>query len=193
MGPILTLKNVSVYDEAGWALLPSTDLTVLPGQRVHVVTERPRFEALAEMIGGLREPDSGEVSLAGPVGYVSPEPGFWEGMDLLDNTALPLLATGIGKRARREAAMAELKSVGLGYAAHTYPKSLDLCEQRLAALARALVKKPSLLLLTDPASMLDEKETARFAEALTAQWETNRFAVLFCGRELILADKTINI
>ena len=193
MEPILTLQNISAYGPDGRTLLPPMDLTIFPGERVRVLTERPRFEALAEITGGLREPDRGEVELHGPVGYVSPDVGFWEGMTVLDNTALPLLATGIPKRARREAAMAALERVGLAYAAHTYPKSLSLCEQRLAALARALVKGPALLLLTDPAFLLDEKETARFADALAACWESDRFAVLFCGRELMPTDKTIHI
>ena len=193
MEPILTLQNISAYDGMGRALLPPMDLTIFPGERVRVITERPRFEALAEIIGGLREPDSGEATLDGQVGYMAPEPGFWKGMTVLDNTALPLLATGIPRRERRDAAMDALESVGLGYAAHTYPKSLSLGEQRLAALVRALVKKPALLILTEPTSMLDEKETERFVDALTDRWEKDGSAVLFCGSGIIPADKTIDI
>ena len=189
----MTLQNISAYDGAGRALLPPMDLTIHPGERVRVITERPRFVALAEIIGALREPDSGETVLDGPVGYMAPEPGFWKNMTVLDNTALPLVADGVTKWERRDAAMDALESVGLGYAAHTYPKSLSLGEQRLAALARALVKKPTLLILTEPASMLDEKETERFVSALTARWEKDRFAVLYCESSIIPADKTFNI
>ena len=193
MEPILTLQSISAYDGTGRALLPPMDLTIFPGERVRVITERPRFEALAEIIGGLREPDSGEAALDGPVGYMAPEPGFWNSMTVLDNTALPLMADGVTKWERRDAAMDALESVGLDYAAHTYPKSLSMGEQRLAALARALVKKPALLILTEPTSMLDEKETERFVDALTARWEKNGSAVLFCGSGIIPADKTIDI
>ena len=184
MEPILTLQNISAYDGTGRALLPPVVLTILPGERVRVITERPRFEALAEIIGGLREPDSGEAA---------PEPGFWKSMTVLDNVGLPLMADGVTKWERRNAAMDALESVGLDYAAHTYPKSLSMGEQRLAALARALVKKPALLILTEPTSMLDEKETERFVNALTVRWEKDGSAVLFCGSGIIPADKTIDI
>ena len=196
MEPVLTMKNICAYGPDGRALVPPTDLTVLPGERVRVVTERPRFEALARIAGGLAEPDNGEVCLAGGAGYVPPEPGFWEDMTVLDNIGLPLLAAGVSKRERRGAALAELTSVGLGYAAHTYPRSLGLCERRLAALARALVTRPALLILADPASMLDEKETARFSSALAGRWEAAGLAVLYragSGREPIPADRTIDL
>ena len=206
MQAVLTLQNISAYGPDGQALLPPLDLTIFPGERVRVVTEPPRFEALAQIIGGLLEPDGGEAALlgrpvgewapperAGQVGYAPAEPGFWEGMTVADNTALPLMAVGVAKRERRDAALEALERVGLGYAAHTYPKSLSLGERRLAALARALVRGPALVLLAQPASMLDEKETARFAAALAGRREAAGFAAVYSGGEILPADKTIHI
>ena len=193
MEPILTLQNISAYNKDGRALVPPTSLTVGPGERVRVVTERPRFEALARIAGGLMDPDVGEVELKGPAGYMSPDPGFWEDMTVLDNAALPLTAAGVSRYERREAAMAVLESLGLGYAAHGYPKSLGLCEQRLAALARALARGPELLILAEPVSMLDEKETRRFTNALSERWEADRFAVVYSGREILPTDRTIRL
>lgn len=209
MEPILTLQNISAYDKSGRALLSGTDLTVLPGERIRIITERPRFEALARIAGGLTEPDGGEIILLGQpilewhpldraahLGFLSPDPGFWEDMTVLQNTALPLIAAGAPLSERENAAMTVLQNLGIGYAAHAYPKSLGLCEQRLAALARALVRGPDILMLTDPASMLDDKETGRFVSALEARWEADGFAVLYCARSgdaLIPSDKTINL
>ena len=193
MEPILTLQNISAYDAKGRALVPPVSLAVLPGERVRVIAERPRFEALARIIGGLADPDSGEVAVCGPVGYIPPEADFWEEMSVLDNAAMPLAVAGVSKQDRRDAALRALDSVGLGYAAHTYPKSLGLCEQRLAALARALVGKPALLLLAEPVSMLDEKETARFLSALSERWTADRFAVLYSGRSMLPPDRTLRL
>ncbi len=193
MGPVLTLQNVSAYDANGRALVPPVSLAVLPGERVHVLAERPRFDALARIVGGLADPDSGEAAVCGPVGHMSPEADFWEDLTVLDNAALPLTVAGVSKRERRDAALAALESVGLGYAAHTYPKSLGLCEQRLAALARALVGKPALLLLAEPVSMLDEKETARFISALTERRTADRFAVIYSGPEILPPDRTLRL
>ncbi len=206
MEPILTLQNISAYDKDGRALVPPTSLTVLSGERVRVVGSRPRFEALARIAGGLTEPDGGEITLLGQplrdwrpldraarIGHMPSDPGFWEGMTVLDNTALPLIASGVSRYERREAAMAVLESLGLGYAAHAYPKSLGLCEQRLAALARALARGPELLILAEPVSMLDEKETRRFTTALSERWEADRFAVVYSGREILPTDRTIRL
>ena len=196
MEPILTLKNISAYDPDGRTLVPPTDLTVLPGECVCVLAERPRFEALARIIGNLMEPNGGEIEFSGTVGYMSPDSGFWEDMTVLDNTAIPLTIAGGSKRNCLDIALNMLENLGIGYAAHTYPKSLGLCEQRLAALARALVTGPELLILADPISMLNKKETERFVNALSERWGKDRFAVLYCtcnGSQIIPADKTIDL
>ncbi len=193
MEPVLTLQNISAYDAAGRALVPPVSLAVLPGERVRVIAERPRFEALARVVGGLTDPDSGEAVRNGPVGAMFPEPDFWDELSVLDNAAIPLTVAGISVRERRDAALEALESVGLGYAAHTYPRSLSLCEKRLAALARALVGRPALLLLAEPTSMLDEKETLRFLSALTARWAADRFAVIYSGPAILPPDKTLRL
>ncbi len=187
----MTLQGISAYGPDGRALVPPTELTVQPGERVRIIMEPTRFEALARIVGGLTEPDNGEVILNGTVGYMSPDAGFWEDMTVLDNTALPLTSAGVSRYERRDAAFDVLDSLGIGYAAHIYPQSLGLCERRLAALARALVKAPTILLLADPASMLDERETGRLVSAVMARWEADKFAVLYCGSEIIPADQTI--
>ena len=209
MKPILTAQNISAYDKDGQMLLSPMDLTILPGERVHVIAEQPRFEALARIIGGLRKPDNGEIELLGQplrewhplertahIGYMSPDTGFWEDMTVLQNVALSLIAAGISRREREDIALATLENMKIGYVAHTYPKSLGLGEQRLAALVRALVKGPELLILANPTSMLDEKETGRFVSALAEQWEADQFAVLYStwnGSQIIPADKAIDL
>ena len=114
----MTLQGISAYGPDGRALVPPTELTVQPGERVRIIMEPTRFEALARIVGGLTEPDNGEVILNGTVGYMSPDAGFWEDMTVLDNTALPLTSAGVSRYERRDAAFDVLDSLGIGYAAH---------------------------------------------------------------------------
>ena len=71
-----------------------------------------------------------------------------------------------------------------------------LCKEQVAALVRALVKGPELLILVNPTSMLDEKETGRFVSVLAEQGEADQFAVLYStwnGSQIIPADKAIDL
>ncbi|MDO8277502.1 MAG: ABC transporter ATP-binding protein [Burkholderiaceae bacterium] len=67
---------------------------------------------------------------------------------------------------RREKAMQWLEFVGLADLADQTAEDLSFGQQRLLELARALALEPSLLLLDEPASGLNDRETERFAEML---------------------------
>ncbi len=204
---VLTLQDVSVYGQNGQELLPSMNLNILPGECVCIVAQQPRFEALTRIIGGFTEPDSGRIELLGRsiqewhhpirtayIGYMSFDPGFLQNMTVLGNTSLPLMAAGISRHEREESALSILESLGIGYAAYIYPTALSPCEQRLAALSRALITDPALLILNDPISMLNEKESARFIKALAEHWRSDRFSVLYRtwdGSEIIPTNKIL--
>ena len=195
MEPVLWMKDVSLRDREGRVLLDLPALAVMPGERVRALAQRERFAALARLAGGLVRPERGEVILRGGAGYLPAEPGSWEDMTVLENAALPLTAAGVPRREREQRAMDTLSALGIGYAAHAYPGSLSPCEGRLAALARALVGSPTLLLMEEPAFMLDEKETDRFFRAWERLWQRDRFAVLFCAWDggSPAADRTVTL
>lgn len=87
------------------------------------------------------------------------------------NVELPLVYAGVSPRERRGRALEALGEVGLADRAHHLPTQLSGGEQQRAAIARALVVHPSVVLLDEPTGNLD---SANAEEVLTILERVNR-------------------
>ena len=134
---------------------------------------------LLKTIVGLVRPDSGEVWLNGD--NITDMPSEKRNISLMfqDYALLPHLSAldnvGFGLKMRRlpkaeieEQSMQALRDIGLEHEAQRKPESLSGGEQQRLALARALITRPSLLLLDEAFSSLDT-HLRRHLRTLTAE------------------------
>jgi ABC-type lipoprotein export system ATPase subunit len=129
---------------------------------------------LLRLIGGLSSPDFGEIRVsrnnlgkmtheqlalfrAAYIGFVFQDFHLINTLTCLENVMLPLELSGAFLHEAREAALVQLQKVGLEQRLNHFPFQLSGGEQQRAALARALVNNPSLLLADEPTANLDNK------------------------------------
>lgn len=184
---MLVVENLSKeYRTPGGALpiLSGVSLRLGRGDAVAVMGPSGSGKStLLYVIGALEPPTSGEVTLDGQnpfalgerelatfrnreVGFLFQDHCLLPQCSVLENVLTPTLvargqADGYGERAR-----ALLEEVGLSHRIHHRPAELSGGEKQRAALARALMMRPSLLLCDEPTGNLDQKAADAVASLL---------------------------
>ena len=165
--------------------LQGVDLTVAPGERVAVVGPTGCGKStLLSLLALLDAPDRGEILIDGhrpedlrpaedwrarEVGIVFQFHHLLPHLTVAENTLLPLLASSGSIDPRR--AVALLGRLGLADRAHALAARLSGGERQLAALARALINDPRLVLADEPTGSVDSATGSRILNELS-EWST---------------------
>ena len=173
--------------------LHGLNLTIEPGEVVCMLGPSGCGKTtLLRVAAGIERPTSGRVlindsEVAGPNRFVPPEKrnmglmfqdfALFPHLTILQNTAFGLKS--LPAEEKRNEAMAILERVGLSRYANSYPHVLSGGEQQRAALARAIVPRPSVMLMDEPFSGLDvQLRTSMQDETLGLLRETRATSVI---------------
>ncbi len=122
------------------------------------------------------------------LGIVFQDAKLLSGRTVFENIAFVLRVLGTPRREITPKAFQALKAVGLSSRAQAYPAQLSQGEAQRAALARAIVKSPALLLADEPTGNLDEEMAGEILGLIKDIWSRGT-TVLFATHQLRLATQ----
>jgi len=189
-----------VYEDgpARVQVLSGLDLVLDAGERVAVVGESGVGKStLLHLLGALDVPSGGTLRVQGRDVFAAPEAeraafrnrdvGFvfqfhhlLSDFTALENVALPALIGREPARAARERAAALLERVGLGARMEHRPGELSGGEQQRVAVARAVIRRPRLVLADEPTGSLDPATGETVQQVLLEECAA-------CGATLVVA------
>jgi NitT/TauT family transport system ATP-binding protein len=162
---------------------------VLPGELVSLVGPSGCGKStLLKILAGLQPHDGGEVRIGSPthpfdpakdVGMVFQAPLLLKWRRILENVLLPAEILGLPMAQARERARHLLHMVGLDGAEQKYPYELSGGMQQRAAIARALVHDPKLVLMDEPFGALDALTREKMNLELLRIWKQAGKTIIF--------------
>jgi len=173
---IVTIRNLSkIYaqGEIQVTALDNISLDLAAGEFLALMGPSGSGKStLLHIIAGIDRPTSGECLVQGVdvtklnesqladwrnqnVGFVFQTFNLIPVLTAFENVELPLLLTRLGHAQRRKQVEAALELVGLADRAHHLPKQLSGGQEQRAAIARALVTDPQIVVADEPTGNLD--------------------------------------
>jgi NitT/TauT family transport system ATP-binding protein len=161
--------------------------------------------SLLRLISDLISPTSGMIEVRGgpasaarrvnAFGFVFQEPALLSWRTAIGNVRLPLEVVGYPPEKRNARCEELLNSVGLLKFKDAYPHELSGGMKQRVAIVRALAWNPSILLMDEPFSALDELTRAQLQDDLLQLWSRERKTVVFVthniSEAIYLADRVV--
>ncbi|MGZ5184839.1 MAG: ABC transporter ATP-binding protein [Caldimonas sp.] len=190
--PFIHLSGVAkTYGKGATAHLAISDATfdVMPGELACLVGPSGCGKStLLKILAGLHPHDAGTVTVGSPaapfdpardIGMVFQQPLLLKWRTVIDNVLLPAEILGLPEKESRERARELLALVGLAGAENKRPYELSGGMQQRAAIARALIHDPKLILMDEPFGALDALTREKMNLELLRIWKQSGKTILF--------------
>jgi len=162
---------------------------------------------LLSILGCMARPTSGRISLNGReitslperfaaetrreiFGFIFQNYNLIKGIGVLENTMLPAYPTGMKYRVIRDRALSLLEKLGIGSKAQEPVEHLSGGEQQRAAVARALINGPSIVIADEPTAHLDS-ELARRLLDIFAGFKQEGKTILIASHDALVFESAI--
>jgi putative ABC transport system ATP-binding protein len=187
VSPLLTaehLRKTYLVGDSPVDAVRDVSLSIHPGEFVAIVGPSGCGKStFLHLCGGMDRPSGGTVALEGArldalddealtrvrrerVGFVFQFFHLLPTLTLGENIALPLLLAGTGTRESERRARELAARVGVGHRLSHFPQQLSGGEQQRAAIARAVIHRPALLVADEPTGNLDSENGVRVLDLL---------------------------
>jgi NitT/TauT family transport system ATP-binding protein len=195
--PFIALKNVrKVYRTGNEDFLAVSDVTldVAEGELVSLVGPSGCGKTtVLKMLAGLHQPDGGALTIGNPtspfdpgrdVGMVFQQSLLLNWRNITDNVLLPAEIVGLPMRAARERAHDLLHMVGLAGFETKYPRELSGGMQQRAAIARAFIHDPKVILMDEPFGALDALTREQMNLEMLRIWRESGKTIMFVTHDI---------
>ncbi len=164
---------------------------------------------LLSILGCMSRPTSGRVWLKGreltslperfavevrreTFGFIFQNYNLIKGITVLENTMLPAYPTGIKYREIRDRALSLLESLGMGSKTQERVEHLSGGEQQRAAIARALVNGPSIIIADEPTAHLDSELAQRLLDIFAGFKDEGKTILIACHDPLVFESPVVD-
>lgn len=193
MKEVIRLENVVKVSNR--VLLNDVSLSVLMGEKIEIYSQPGCGQGtLINLMTGMEYPSSGKLYVLGNAvhqmstdtaaimrskifGLVRRDPSFISSLPTWENIALPLMIQAVPRAKRKQAALELLHQFHLDYVAHVYPEQLSIYEMQMAAMARAFITKPKILLFEE--KHFSKKEAGDLMETLSSLTAFDETTVIY--------------
>lgn len=126
--------------------------------------------------------------------WIDPAPALVPELTVWENTALPLMLRGAGRRRAKAAALEWLERLDVGDKSRKRPHQLLQAERQRVAIARALAPAPTVLFADEPTAPLHRADRAHVLRTLTTAARSHGITVVLATHDAetaALADRTV--